>query len=73
MTRKFCDRCGIECKTLTQIKIPKEKHKHGYSAKNIEVCPKCNALHESFLEKLTDIHFVLYADFLSNGGEKNEG
>ena len=24
MIRKFCDRCGIECKSLTDIKIPLE-------------------------------------------------
>jgi hypothetical protein len=39
MTRKFCDRCGVECNSLTDIKIPIENHGHGsYSTKTIEVC-----------------------------------
>ena len=72
MTRKFCDRCGVECKSLTAIKIPKEKHKHGYSTRVIEVCKKCNDLHESLLETLTDIHFSLYRGVFGMEGADDE-
>jgi hypothetical protein len=67
MIRKYCDRCGIECEILTTIKIPKEKIKLGYITKEIEVCQKCNDLHESLLETLTDIRFTLYGNIFMKG------
>ena len=67
MIRKYCDRCGIECETLTTIKIPKEKNKHGYITEEIEVCQKCNDLHENLLETLTDITFTLYGNIFMKG------
>lgn len=74
MTRNYCDRCGVECKSLTPIKIPKEKNKYGYSTEVIEVCEKCNKIHESILETLTEIRFSLYANvFWNERREQNEG
>lgn len=72
MIRKFCDRCGVECKSLIAIKIPQETHEHGYCTKEIEVCKKCNDLHESLLETLTNIRFSLYKGVFGMEGANDE-
>ena len=72
MIKKYCDRCGIECKSLINIKIPAEKHKNSYSVRTIEICEKCNKIHESLLETLTDIRFSLYTNIFLERSANNE-
>ena len=72
MIRKFCDRCGVEFNSLTAIKIPIENHGHGsYSTKTIEVCDRCNKIHENINETLTEIRFSMYANIFTKG-DNNE-
>ena len=73
MTRNFCDRCGVECESLTVIKIPYENRGNGsFSTKEIEVCEKCNKIHESLIETLTDIRFSLYKNAFGMEGADDE-
>ena len=61
MTKKYCDRCGVERRELTAIKIPCEIHENGdFSVREIEVCEKCNEIHIKILKSLTDMRFSLY-------------
>ncbi|MBO5010512.1 MAG: hypothetical protein J6D20_07455 [Clostridia bacterium] len=73
MIRKFCDRCGVECKSLFDIRVPLENHGHGsYSTKDMAVCEKCNKIHESILETLTEMRFSMYENLFFKGGAKND-
>ena len=61
MTRHFCDRCGVECKSLITIKVPTENHGSGsFSTEEMQVCKTCNELHESILDTLTEIRITMY-------------
>lgn len=73
MTRNFCDRCGVECKSVIVIKIPyKNNGKGSFSTKEIEVCEKCKKIHESLMETLTDIRFSLYKNVFGMKGADDE-
>lgn len=65
MTKYFCDRCGKEVKRTTQIKVPKEKLSGGnFSTMSIEVCDDCKKEFDIIIDKLTDIRFILFNDFI---------
>ncbi len=70
MIRKFCDRCGVECEKLTDIKIPIEKSKDGgFSTKEMAVCETCNKIHENIIKTLIDIRFAMYGNFFIERSE----
>lgn len=70
MIRKYCDRCGVECKSLTAIKIPIKNHGHGsYSTEEMAVCEECNKIHESITETLTEIRISMYANLFMKGAD----
>jgi hypothetical protein len=68
MIRKFCDRCGVECERLIDIKIPFEIHGNGsFCTKEITVCDTCNKIHENINKTLTEIRFSMYANLFYKG------
>lgn len=68
MTKYFCDRCGKECVKLSEIKVPHEKASFGnFSTRGIQVCSECEKEHIVLLEKLRDIRFIIYSDFMKGG------
>lgn len=70
MTKYFCDRCGKECGKLYEIKIPKEKNAYGsILTEAVHVCGDCEKKHDEIISKLTDIRFILFADFMKGGAE----
>ena len=73
MTRHFCDRCGLECKSLITIKLPFKNNGHGsYSTEEMQVCKTCNELHAAILESLTDIKITMYRNLFYGGVIHNE-
>jgi DNA-directed RNA polymerase subunit RPC12/RpoP len=65
MIKYFCDRCGKEVGKTIQIKIPKEKLKYGdFRATSIGVCDDCKKEFDKIIDKLTDIRFILFDDFM---------
>lgn len=69
MTKFFCDRCGKECKSLTDIKIPHIKHSYSFEVRTVQVCSTCEQEANNINSKLTDIRFVLFDDFMKGGAE----
>lgn len=69
MTKYFCDRCGKECKTLIDIKIPKSKTRFGFDTKSVQVCGECEKAYNNIVDKLVDIRFILFGDFMKGGAE----
>lgn len=67
MTKYFCDRCGIESQKLNEIKIPNKKIRYGFETKSIQVCGNCENEYDNINDKLVDIRFILFADFLKEG------
>lgn len=67
MTKYFCDRCGIESQKLNEIKIPNKKTRYGFETKPIQVCGNCESEYDNINDKLVDIRFILFADFLKEG------
>ena len=64
MIKYYCDRCEKECATLNAIKIPAEKTAFGFNTKPAHVCGDCEKEYNDINRKLTDIRFVLFADFM---------
>lgn len=65
MTKYFCDNCGKECIELFTIKVPYKKASYGsFSTKELQVCTECEKEHILLLDKLNDIRFILYRDFM---------
>ena len=66
MTKYFCDRCGKESEKLTKIRIPDKKQPHinSFSTKSICVCSDCENEFDNLINKLTDIRFILFDDFM---------
>ena len=69
MTKYYCDRCGKESKLLHDIKIPNTKNSIGFETKTIAVCISCEEEANRLYDKLTDIRFVLFNDFMKGGAE----
>lgn len=69
MIKTFCDRCEKECKQLAEIKVPTEKTLGGFSTECINVCDECKKEYDNIIDKLTDIRFVLFSDFMKGGAE----
>ena len=68
MTKHFCDRCGKECKTLSEIKVPKNKTLVGsIETYPVAVCYDCEKDYNNIIDKLIDIRFVLFRDFMKGG------
>lgn len=65
MIKYFCDRCEKEVNNLTNIKIPKEKTGYnGFTVESIHVCSDCKKEFDDINNKLTDIRFVLFSNFM---------
>lgn len=65
MVKYYCDRCGKEVSSLITIRIPSKKtSKTSYSGKDIQVCKNCQKEAENICEKLLDIRFLLFGDFM---------
>ena len=71
MIKFFCDRCGKECKALSEVKIPDEKLSSSIRTKTISVCFDCKKEADEIYDKLTDMHFIMFKDFLK-GGANND-
>lgn len=72
MIKYYCDRCGKECKNnidMFDVKIPHERHSASFSAKTVQLCRDCKKVADNLHEKLTDIHFLLFKDFMEEGTE----
>lgn len=69
MIKLYCDRCGKECATLSKIKIPNERYSVSFQTKTIQVCSACEKEADKIYDKLTDIRFILFKDFLKGGAE----
>jgi DNA-directed RNA polymerase subunit RPC12/RpoP len=69
MTKYFCDRCGKECSKLSDVKIPHEKNSFSFSTKTFQMCSDCEEKANNINDKLTDIRFLLFRDFMKGGGE----
>lgn len=71
MTKYFCDRCGKECSNLAEIKVPHQKARFGnFSTIGLQVCADCEKEHINLLDKLVDIRFIMYRDFMKGGVQK---
>ena len=58
---KYCDRCGEKCDELFRIRVPNEKGSYGeFTVREMEVCKKCQTLHNNIVNTLTDIRFSMY-------------
>lgn len=69
MTKFYCDRCGKECNKLQTIKVPTGKTGlDSFETKPVEVCCDCKKEYDAIINKLTDIRFVLFGDFMKEGG-----
>lgn len=65
MIKYFCDRCGKEVRKTIQINVPKEKLKYGdFTTTSIEVCDDCKKEFDKIIDKLIDIRFILFNDFM---------
>ena len=65
MTKYFCDRCGKEIKKRIQVNVPKEKLGDGnFSTTPIEICEDCEKEFVKIIDKLIDIRFTLFNDFM---------
>lgn len=65
MTKYFCDRCGKESEKLTEIPIPDEKTStNSFSTKFVHVCNDCENEFDNIINKLIDIRFILFNDFM---------
>ena len=69
MIKFYCDRCNRECQELERINIPNIKNSPHFSTKTIQVCSACKEEAENLYDKLTDIKFVLFRDFMKGGVE----
>ena len=69
MTKHFCDRCGKECQSLAEIKIPAEKVIGGFSTKPVQVCTDCKKEYDDRIRKCIDIRFVIFDGFMKGGKE----
>ena len=65
MTKHYCDRCGKECEKLVEIKVPDKKTRYGWQAKPAQVCDDCEKEYNDIIDKLTEIRFVLFRDFMN--------
>lgn len=65
MIKYFCDRCGKEVGKTIQIKVPKEKLNSGdFSTTSVQVCDDCKKEFDKIIDKLIDIRFILFNDFM---------
>jgi len=76
VTKNFCDRCNKECKTLHKVKIPDREspvkyRDSSFCVKIVELCDSCKSEADNLYNKLTDIRFILFDDFMK-GGEGDE-
>lgn len=70
MTKHYCDRCGLECKSLSSIRVPTVNNGNGsYSTKTIEVCPICEKEHRQFEDMLIDFKIAAYSKFFKLKGD----
>jgi hypothetical protein len=70
MIKYFCDRCGKECSKPAEIKVPHQRGCAGnFSTRGLQVCADCNKEHNDLLNKLVDIRFIMYRDFIKGGGK----
>ena len=65
MTKHYCDRCGKECKKLVEIKVPDKKTRYGWQTKPAQVCDDCEKEYKDINDKLTEIRFILFRDFMN--------
>ena len=64
MIKYFCDRCGKEAKKTIQVSVPKEKLNEGFNTMSLQVCDDCKKEFDKIINKLTDIRFILFSDFI---------
>ena len=69
MIRRYCDRCGIECRELQTIKIPVKRTISGFSTEPMEVCASCRKEYDRIIDTLTDIRFIMFNKFFQLKGD----
>ena len=59
------------CKShlLYDVKIPNIKHSQSFENKTVGLCVSCKEDAEKLYDKITDIRFVLFSDFVKEGDE----
>lgn len=68
MTKHYCDRCGMECEKLVEVRVPHEKRHNGsFSAKSVEVCPCCEKEFNMINDLLIDIRFITFEEIWQKG------
>lgn len=73
MIKYYCDRCGKDFNNsidIHNVKIPNERHSASFSAKTVQLCRDCKKAADNLLDKLTDIHFLLFRDFMKEEGDE---
>ena len=69
MTKYYCDRCGKESQILFDVKIPNIKNSISFENKTVGLCSSCREEADRLYDKITDIRFILFKDFIK-GGER---
>lgn len=67
MIKYYCDRCGKECQTLRSVKIPFKREKEYFQTKTINACLACEKEANDLYDKISDIRFVMFRDFMKEG------
>ncbi len=70
MTKHYCDRCGKECEKLEMIKIPTQKTRFGFETRPGYVCGSCEEEYNNIINKITDIRFILFRDFMKGADDE---
>lgn len=69
MIKFYCDRCGKEVNKLYDIGIPESKGSFSFKNKTIQGCLSCKGEADNINDKLVDIRFLLFKDFMPGGAE----
>lgn len=70
MIKCYCDRCGAEVPALYEVHVPDKKLSNkSFTNKTINVCFDCKKENEKILELLTDIRFLVFANYFEKGGD----
>ena len=69
MIKRFCDRCNKEVEYTRKILIPCEKTScMSFSTTPMSVCCDCENKFYNIIDKLIDIKFILFNDFMKEEG-----
>ena len=70
MIKLYCDRCGKETNRLSDVKIPGTKGSLSFATKTVALCVSCEKEADNLHDKATDVHFLLFRDFMKKEGDE---